>query len=276
MNNSVVSPSALIEFIDPLRAQAILAKNTRNRPLRKSVVRTYAQEMASGRWHPHLPICIDSDGDLLDGQHRLSAVVECGIGQWFTVIKSLARDAFSAIDGGVKRTNADALTIGRNATNANALASIVRMTIMIESRGNLRAVSSGRCLDRFDATPELFQGACALANDLRKRLPLPGSAIGASMVLIASKPEPNEDLVDMLQAAASGVGLGEGCAELALGRWRTVGARGSAYQLEALAAIGSALARKRKGAHVMNLKSWRTTSGYPFDYDFWLPKARKN
>lgn len=51
--------------------------NTHNRKVRDSVVMRYAADMKAGRWkQTHQGIAFNGDGTLLDGQHRLFAIIE--------------------------------------------------------------------------------------------------------------------------------------------------------------------------------------------------------
>lgn len=63
-------------FMTPELASQMLAKNHGNRDVRQSTVKAYATEMKAGQWRTtHQPIAVDQTGRLVDGQHRLSAVI---------------------------------------------------------------------------------------------------------------------------------------------------------------------------------------------------------
>ena len=62
----------------PTEAQQLLDKhNTRNRTVRPRVVEEYTRTILRDRWQDHLQnaVQIDTDGVLIDGQHRLLAIV---------------------------------------------------------------------------------------------------------------------------------------------------------------------------------------------------------
>lgn len=66
--------------ITPELAEAMLGKNHSNRRLRKQAVLMYAKDMKEGRWElTHQGIAFDKNGDLVDGQHRLKAIVDSGV-----------------------------------------------------------------------------------------------------------------------------------------------------------------------------------------------------
>lgn len=60
-------------------AETWLSRNSNNRNLRGQVIASYARDMKSGAWVLNgETVKIASNGQLLDGQHRLNAVVESG------------------------------------------------------------------------------------------------------------------------------------------------------------------------------------------------------
>jgi hypothetical protein len=64
-----------LRWITPPLARELLKRNTDNRPLRPSHVTALRAAMTRGEWqHTHQCIAFSSDGDLLDGQHRLEAL----------------------------------------------------------------------------------------------------------------------------------------------------------------------------------------------------------
>ena len=68
------------DLISPKQAEAWLSHNTGNRPLNESLVAEYARKMESGEWKEKggAPIWVTEDGELVNGQHRLSAVIRVG------------------------------------------------------------------------------------------------------------------------------------------------------------------------------------------------------
>ena len=112
-------------FILPPEAESILSRMAGNRKRRKTYVDTLAADMREGRWvDTHEPIAMSVDGNLIDGQHRLAAVVLSGVGQWFWVaVYDTHQTAIGLpIDRGVQRNNADLLGLDlRVARIANAI-----------------------------------------------------------------------------------------------------------------------------------------------------------
>lgn len=82
----------------------------RQRPLSSRTVDRYTADMSAGFWHNDgAPIRFGKSGRLLDGQHRLHAVVRSGLVQEFVVIRDVDDAAFTVMDTGKARTTADVL-----------------------------------------------------------------------------------------------------------------------------------------------------------------------
>jgi hypothetical protein len=118
-------PTYSVEMIGPSEAVAYLGRNTdRNRRLRPHLAAVYAKDMTEGNWRlSNDAICFDRNDILINGQHRLKAVVLSGTRQQFFVIRGMDPLAFEYIDIGPSRTVADVLTI-KGQKNANAVAAI--------------------------------------------------------------------------------------------------------------------------------------------------------
>jgi hypothetical protein len=99
--------------ITPEIAEALLAKNISNRPLDKDKVRTWLKEMQANRWKlTHQGIAFASDGTLVDGQHRLHAIIENGTTVEMLVFLDCDKDSFDVLDVGKKRSHNDILRLG--------------------------------------------------------------------------------------------------------------------------------------------------------------------
>lgn len=102
--------------VTPVIALDWLKKNLDNRPLRRTVVEGIKLAYARGEYRlTHQGIAFDTSGALIDGQHRLTAISEMppNFAVEMLVTKGLARNAFEAIDIGVKRTAGDVLRVSQ-------------------------------------------------------------------------------------------------------------------------------------------------------------------
>lgn len=86
-----------VEIISPEDAQAYLDNNAKHRPIKEKKVAEYMAEMQDGRWRLNgKTICFDTTGRLLNGQHRLSAVVRSGVSLTTVVVRGLDPDLVPA------------------------------------------------------------------------------------------------------------------------------------------------------------------------------------
>lgn len=108
--------------ITPEMAERCLAKNENNRNIRQRHVDRLAEDIKSGNWYvTHQGIAFDEDGKLLDGQHRLLAIVKAGIPVQMMMTTGLKRDdVMSAIDVGSTRDIGDSLRLKHNDTIFNS------------------------------------------------------------------------------------------------------------------------------------------------------------
>lgn len=108
-------------------AQALLKLNTSNRPLNPDTVRRYTRLMDDGRWmYGTDAIGIDREGRLVNGQHRLTALLDVCQPQPFMVTVGLDPEAFAVLDAGKRRQASDALAIGGFSLTATR-AALIRM-----------------------------------------------------------------------------------------------------------------------------------------------------
>lgn len=102
------------EMVTPERAIEYLEKNVSNRRLRNAKVAEYAAKMKAGKWVVnHQGIAFASDGRLLDGQHRLWAIVKSGVAVKMLVARGYPVASVTSMDvGGIRNLNdmAEALT----------------------------------------------------------------------------------------------------------------------------------------------------------------------
>lgn len=126
--------SAEFEAITPELANTWLAHNTHNRHVRPVVVDRFASAMRRGEWQVNGDaIRFASDGTLLDGQHRLAAVVKSGVTITQLVVRGLDIAAQETMDVGGRRSLGDALRL-RNESKVNELANALSWLFRYRSR----------------------------------------------------------------------------------------------------------------------------------------------
>lgn len=101
-----------VREITPAEASRMLSHNGGNRDLRDSVVERYVRLMKAGEWKlTHQGVAFDTTGSLVDGQHRLSAIVRSGVTVQMTVATDVDPATFTVLDQGAKRNAADILRV---------------------------------------------------------------------------------------------------------------------------------------------------------------------
>ena len=119
--------------ITPDLASTWLGWNDKNRNISQPQVRRLVSEMRNGNWRLNGQCLIMSDcGRLLDGQHRLTAIVEYGSPVTTDVRFGIDPDNFSTIDEGKKRNPGDVFKIS-GYSDANNLAAACRIVMAYDS-----------------------------------------------------------------------------------------------------------------------------------------------
>jgi hypothetical protein len=211
-----------VQTITPARAAEWLTANTTNRPLSRPIVRGFAEAMRRGEWLvTHQGIAFDVNGTLVDGQHRLAAVIEADQPVEMTVFTEVPEGAFDVLDTGKRRTAADVLAI-EGEKNSILLAAMVRIVWLYRNRpdlnwsGGAAAVTNHQIVQTLNEHPKLreFLGRgeqIAAATGMIK------SAAGAASYLV-EQASGRTDLTGWYDGIIEGAGLGKGDARLQLRR----------------------------------------------------------
>jgi hypothetical protein len=153
--------------VTPNMAEQLMLGNTKNRPLRLKHVQNLAKEMHSGRWRlTHQALAITPDGVVLDGQHRLAAVVRAGVSVLMLIDYAADPDTFSVIDTGKPRIAADVLHI-HGMTSSTRRVAIIRSAINGNKQYTTKvsnaiiAVVAGRYGNELDAIIDAWHGVPA-------------------------------------------------------------------------------------------------------------------
>jgi len=116
-----------ISTITPETAKYLLGLNPSNRTINPHHVSRMSADMRKGKWVLNGDtIRIAENGDLMDGQHRLSACVASGVAFQTIMVRGVQADAIRTIDGGRKRSISDKFGMD-GVTNARALVTSIRI-----------------------------------------------------------------------------------------------------------------------------------------------------
>lgn len=206
MNNTATSPATAgpasptfdapdgsdieYRFIDPEWAATMLAtQNDHNRPLSQAHVNKLIREINDGRWVPNgETVKISKTGKLLDGQHRLAAVVQTQTGVWSYVAKDLDDEVFKFLGTAVKpRSVADMLHIG-GIENGRELASAGRLVDRYKTKrmGAKVDYRHSDFLDIVERYPGLRDSVVKVIENRKKKF-LPASVLAACHYIFAEQ-----------------------------------------------------------------------------------------
>lgn len=122
--------------VTPSMASELLKKNSNNRRINQGIVANYASMMINGKWKEDTfeLIKIDLNGNILDGQHRLTAIVKSGISINLHLVDGMEENVFDVLDTGKKRNTTDIFHIS-GVKNSNIMPSIIKLhQFLLENR----------------------------------------------------------------------------------------------------------------------------------------------
>lgn len=125
--------------ITPDRAAKMLTTIEINRPLSKNAVAAMVRDMQAGNWRLNGDaIRLDTEGHVLDGEHRLTACVQANTPFQTLMVTGLNKDDRLTIDRGRTRSVGDNLTIAYGVQGGKLVASAIR-NMVIFARQDLAA-----------------------------------------------------------------------------------------------------------------------------------------
>lgn len=124
------------KFTPAMASNVLESHNPRNRNVSESTVQAYANDMKNGRWLvTHQGLAFDENEDLIDGQHRLWAVIFANVTVEFQVTRGIpvqevrngvVLKPMDVIDSGRVRTTGQKMTLAHGIKNGNQVAAAVR------------------------------------------------------------------------------------------------------------------------------------------------------
>jgi len=213
--------------VTPEMAHEFLGNNPSNRSINRNRVSTMANDMKNGRWvvSPQ-PLIFTKEGELMDGQHRLRAVIAADVTVDFSICYDADKSAMPIIDHIAPRTTADLLTI-EGYLSAAIVAAISRKIVAYQN-GSKSIVSSdqrggtsagqGTSASKQEVAifarsnyPALLDVArkASIICDKSKITLLSGSEVGFCLWVL--KPEHKAE--EFLMKTIGGIGLVEGSPE---------------------------------------------------------------
>lgn len=188
-------------------------RTKRQRNLSPSVARRYAVLMNAGRWlTTHQGIAFSTTGRLIDGQHRLLAIVLAGVPVTMLVTPNCDPETFAVLDNGFKRQAAHMLDV----PHASVVASAARYLAVIQGGDELpptavqgavyaSTLATEYVVEIVEEWPELAAWSAAAVSCVR------GSYVNApthlAVIAQAARTQYAEKLEEWVEGVTTGVEL---------------------------------------------------------------------
>lgn len=164
--------------ITPAIARKYLEKNSNNRSLNELYVDMLARDIVADRWMINGSTIVMNGDRLIDGQHRLHAIIKADKSIVTYVVEGVASDAFQTVDVGRKRCVGDILSI-QGETCSRHLAAALVVLLKYENgklmHGGNGGFTVGDIEDALRRHPEIRES-------VRKASPYWGSIPGSMMI----------------------------------------------------------------------------------------------
>lgn len=207
--------------ITPKLATKILTSNSENnRNLRDAHVAALARDMTSGKWRENgETIIISNSGQLLDGQHRLSAIIKSKTSQKIVVVTGVPDSYITTIDQCAPRGLQDALTVA-GFKNTNALGAAYRVISAYLQRGyatrsayNKRR-TAGETIEFCQQNPRISEAVTLYRHNrnvlVDKRACIVPDAVWAALHFLLDE-RYHEKLAQFYDRVEAGLGITRGC-----------------------------------------------------------------
>ena len=159
--------------VTPAIAQRLLESNhAQNRKIKPQVVDSYVRQMERGLWKPDNGegISISECGKLVNGQHRLHAIIQYGKTVTVLIISGVPENSIASIDDGIKRTLTDAMMInGKNIPNQSSVNGAITclynlygctmLDLHYESISGAKRNSTSELIQFYDSMPKFKESA---------------------------------------------------------------------------------------------------------------------
>lgn len=216
-----ITMESKLMIVTPEMAQRWLSVESKNRHVSNSRVDQLRRDIVDGKWVANGDtIKIGDYGEVIDGQHRLRAVIASGIAIKTLVVFGLSHsEVFGLCDQHRKRTLADHMSV-LGEKRVNTLASTTQACYYwdtfqtFDPNGRDQA---HRILEYFESHADEMRAGAEYASQTRKQqaaIGLPGSIVGTSYVLFGRLDSDDRDT--FLDAVLHGAELSQGHSALLL------------------------------------------------------------
>jgi len=155
-------------WIGPQEAKDLLQSNNCNRSIRKNAVEQYAAEMLQDDWQLGCDaIGIDETGTLINGQHRLYAIIKSKKVLPFLIARGLPKASRDALDVGKKRQLHERITIAGYPISAQEASICNQLATPWDYESRL-AITTKEMRERIVRIHQRFKGSIDRVMSLKK------------------------------------------------------------------------------------------------------------
>ncbi|MGV9659163.1 hypothetical protein ACWDR5_19650 [Streptomyces koyangensis] len=200
--------------VGPELAQILLSRAVVNRRLDLAQVDFLANSITSGEWQlTHQGIALDGPldtGRLLDGQHRLNAIIKAGQPVWMYVFEGLHESAFHVLDTGKRRSGVDTLS-STGEKYLPLLHSTIRHVLLFKAMpdsswsDSKARIANGRILAAYNEDSDMYREAVVTGRELSKHIfaSQTGAAVGYFLTTEAAPAVKVDSWIDGLTSGAN-------------------------------------------------------------------------
>ncbi len=239
--------------VSPEQAKVWLEKNTdSNREISGRTVEAYAEDMAAGRWRlTHQGIAFNPTGELVDGQHRMHAVIKSGKTVPMMVTTGLSVEYNSPIDQGYNRS------ISHLTGRSSRWVSIVRGLMAMEGGFTPAAFSFKNTVGAAEACAKNHAEAIEVVMGVSKSSRT--SPTGVVAALVYAYPVAQDKVLSFAAQIETGELLERGDPALHLRKWIALGRHTSRETI--IATLGTARSVLQNKPHTAITAGIRTGEG---------------
>lgn len=176
-----------------------------NRPISNKRVQFYARQIKQGRWALNgETIVFDKDDRLLNGQHRLRAIIVANKAMDVLVVRGVEQNVFTTMDQGYTRSGAQVLKM-KGYTSSSTRSAICRAMYCWETNnGSLTRISKKVSPDELLLVQECYEEevneAVHYADRVRREVPMSCGLIGMAHILFTrARPRKAREFLDIFE-----------------------------------------------------------------------------
>ena len=198
--------TSTLRTITPELAEQILEKNLINRRISPKRLSVLTQEMLAGTFKTNgESIIISQSGNLLDGQHRLAAIVQSEKPQEIILVQGVDDTTTHTIDTGRSRSSSDTLNMRGVKSAGTVSASATQLYKVIAQTPRSVPIPTAYILETIERYPSVVRWAQRYNSSKIMKKKIPGSSLIPALVYfdeIAKRPDLANELWNKLETGA--------------------------------------------------------------------------